>query len=183
MAGDTPLVLALVGTDYHKFDRLVDWVDAWFVEQPQQTVSCIVQHGAGAPPRAASGSAYFERNTMRGLLARANVIVCHGGPSTIVESRRRGLVPLVLPRRKDLGEHVDDHQYRFSQIMAERGLIHLVESAAALEEAIERGLREPHTCTVDPSSEPDPSLSAARLGLLVDGLIARRRGRGALPAA
>ena len=40
------LVISL-GTDYHRFDRLLRWVDAYLKENPH--LSCLVQHGHTAP--------------------------------------------------------------------------------------------------------------------------------------
>ena len=44
----------------------------------------------------------------------------HGGPSSFIEAMAAGKVPVVVPRRGDLGEHVNDHQADFMRIVAER---------------------------------------------------------------
>jgi hypothetical protein len=58
----------------------------------------------------------------------AKAVVCHGGPGTIIDCLRSGLKPIVVPRRKDLGEHVDNHQVRFTRRLASLGFIHLAET-------------------------------------------------------
>lgn len=47
---DLPLVLVTVGTDYHRFDRLIEWVDRWYAETGRGRVRCVVQHGASRAP-------------------------------------------------------------------------------------------------------------------------------------
>jgi UDP-N-acetylglucosamine transferase subunit ALG13 len=174
-----PTILVMVGTDYHPFPRLVTWTDAWFAEQRAGTVECLIQHGTTPPPLHASGRDYLTRADLDDTLRRAAVVVCHGGPSTIVETRRRGLKPIVLPRSGARGEHVDDHQCRFTAAMARRGMIHLVHDEDGLREALAEALRAPLVVSHDDEG-CDPSVAAARLGLLVDRLVAARRPRRSL---
>ncbi|HST81794.1 MAG TPA: glycosyltransferase [Kineosporiaceae bacterium] len=170
-AGTSQLVLAMVGTDHHPFDRLVDWMDEWAQDQPHGAVRVVVQHGRTHAPRAAESRDFIPRRELDALIAEASVVVCHGGPSTIVETRRRGLSPIVLARSTRLGEHVDDHQQRFARAMSDRGLIRLVTGQADLTQAVDEALVNP--LLVDKSVVDDPGQSALRLGRLVEELIAR----------
>ncbi len=43
MSGTEPRVLVTVGTDHHRFDRLIGWVDRWAAAHPEARV--LVQHG------------------------------------------------------------------------------------------------------------------------------------------
>lgn len=167
-----PLVLALVGTDHHPFRRLVGWTDRWYAGRPPGSVEALVQHGASPPPARAPGRPFVPRDELDALLRRAAVVVCHGGPSTIVEARRAGVVPIVVARSGALGEHVDDHQRRFAGMMAGRGLIALVDDEEALHAAVDAALLRPLRTTGD--AHPDPSEAALRLGRLVDRLTGRR---------
>ena len=62
----------------------------------------------------------------------ASAVVCHGGPGTIALARRCGHVPIVVPRDPALGEHVDDHQMRYTAVLARSGAIEIATSAAEL---------------------------------------------------
>jgi UDP-N-acetylglucosamine transferase subunit ALG13 len=174
-----PLILVMVGTDHHPFDRLVDWADDWLESRAGQPVRMVVQHGRTHPPRLAEARDFIPRAELDDLLAEASVVVCHGGPSTIVESRRRGLVPIVLARSGALGEHIDDHQQRFARVMGERGLIRLTTEREQLLAAIDEAVATP-LLVKEGDAMTDPAASALRLGRLVDDLVAeggRRRGR------
>jgi UDP-N-acetylglucosamine transferase subunit ALG13 len=172
---ETPqLVLVMVGTDHHPFDRLVDWMDQWARDQAGGDVRVVVQHGRTHAPRTAEGRDFIPRQELDALIAEASVVVCHGGPSTIVETRRRGLSPIVLARSARLGEHVDDHQQRFAQAMSDRELIRLVANQADLTRAVDEALVAP--LVVDNSLMDDSGQSALRLGRLVEELIARPTG-------
>ncbi len=47
---------------------------------------------------------------MLAKFASADVVVTHAGVRSILLATNAGHVPIVVPRLKDLGEHVDDHQ-------------------------------------------------------------------------
>jgi UDP-N-acetylglucosamine transferase subunit ALG13 len=161
-----PLVFVSVGTDHHPFDRLVGWVDAWLPDD----VRCVVQYGTSAPPRRAEGVAYLAHGELAALLEEAVAVVCHGGPTTITESRRHGRRPIVVPRSPRLGEHVDEHQERFCARMAVKGLISAAEDEQELRGLLDRALRTPEQFVVD-SRGSDVAESVARFGRLVDDLL------------
>lgn len=167
---DRPLVLAVVGTDHHPFDRLVGWMDDWARRHPD--VRCLVQHGKSRPPVACAGVDYLPHARLQEEIARASVVVSHGGPATITDVRRTGLVPLVLPRDPARVEHVDSHQQRFAAVLAERGMVRVVDTAAELDAAIAAAIRLPRPRT---SLEgPEARAAAMRLAGLVDQLLAGR---------
>ena len=81
-----------------------------------------------------------------------------------------GRLPVVVPRRRDLGEHVDDHQVRFTRWIASRHQIVLAENEAALHRLLDLAMAEPDRFRLDGR---DPTVDAAvrRFGYLVDGLL------------
>jgi UDP-N-acetylglucosamine transferase subunit ALG13 len=163
------LIFVSVGTDHHPFDRLIQWVDAWLPE----TVKCVVQYGTSAPPLRAEGVAYLDHGALNSLLDEAAVVVCHGGPTTITESRRHGRRPIVVPRSPALGEHVDDHQQRFCARMEAKGLISQAGDEAAFRVLMDHALEVPGDFDV-PAYGGDVAESVARFGDLVADLMARK---------
>ncbi|MGZ4675386.1 MAG: glycosyltransferase [Acidimicrobiia bacterium] len=162
-----PVVFVTVGTDHHPFDRLVGWVDRWCDRTPGADV--IVQYGTAAAPRRATGRDFLEPAEFADLLARASVVVCSGGPGAIMETRAAGLRPVVVPRRSELGEHVDDHQRAFADFMATRELITLADDEAALVAALDAIVADPTAAHVD--REAMPASGIDRIAELVDALV------------
>src|SRR6185436_13162298 len=66
----------------------------------------------------------------------AAAIVTHGGPGSIMLATYLGKMPIVIPRRAALGEHVDDHQVAFTARLAEAGTIMLADDEARLHELL-----------------------------------------------
>lgn len=133
------LVVAFVGTDHHPFDRAVAWLDESAVEYPE--VRFVVQYGESRAPLIAEGHDYLPHPRILDLLAEAAVVVCHGGPGTIMDARSAGHVPICLPRDPALGEHVDGHQQRFAEVAHRDGMVVACTTQGDFREALAERLR------------------------------------------
>lgn len=128
------VVVVLLGTDHHPFDRLVDWSDVAAAELPDARL--VVQHGWTRAPAVAEGRPFLPHDELLDLLAAADGVVCHGGPGTIMDARGAGHVPVCVPRDPRLGEHVDGHQQRFAGLVAATGVVRTVDSERAFVAAV-----------------------------------------------
>jgi UDP-N-acetylglucosamine transferase subunit ALG13 len=167
-----PLVLAIVGTDHHPFDRLVRWVDAWASGRGRGT-RVVVQFGSSDPPVAAEGRDLLPVAELERLMRGSRAVVCHGGPGTIMGARSCGVVPIVVPRRSELGEHVDDHQVRFSRRLAHEGSVHLAGDGTELGDLLDRALAGEPGFRLDPTLHDPAAEATARLKVLVERMLAR----------
>lgn len=133
------MIFVTVGTHEQQFDRLVKAVDEL---KADGTIAepVFVQTGYSTyEPTHCEHSKFVPFRKMKEVMAQADVVVTHGGPSSFIEAMAAGKVPVVVPRRGDLGEHVNDHQADFVRIVAERqGGIVPVYDVAELTQAIER---------------------------------------------
>lgn len=163
----SPLVFVTVGTDHHRFDRLMDAMDEWTTRNPG--VGVFVQHGTAHPVRGAESSPFLRPERFRELLAAASAVVCPGGPGGIMETRAAGLRPIVMPRRGSLGEHVDDHQLAFSRFLAEHDLVTLAEDAGDLFDALDRVVADPQTYAI-PANHDSPA-GIAGVATRIDALV------------
>ncbi|WP_207619818.1 glycosyltransferase [Nocardioides sp. IC4_145] len=135
------LVVAMVGTDHHPFERLVTWMDAAAVQHPD--VHFVVQHGVSPAPVVAEGRAYLAHGELERLLARASVVVCHGGPGIVTEAREAGHLPLCVPRDPGFGEHVDDHQQRFADLVGRVGVVRVARTFQDFGRELDQALAGP----------------------------------------
>jgi UDP-N-acetylglucosamine transferase subunit ALG13 len=166
-----PLVVVTVGTDHHPFDRLVRWVDAW-AGAAGRSIECFVQTGTSTvTPRVAAWASFVSRDELRSLMSNAAAVVCHGGPATIMDCRRAGVKPVVVPRRRALGEHVDDHQVLFARRAARADDVDLVESEERLRAILDVALSEPGVRRIERSDHGDLAESIRRFQALADALL------------
>lgn len=164
---EIPYVFVTLGTDHHRFDRLVDWIDAWCEAHPG--VAVVVQHGSSRAPRRASGIASVSAERMGELIDQVPAVVTCG-PGTIMECRHAGLRPIVVPRRGDLHEVVDDHQIAFACKLAETGLVVLADHEAALGAALDAVVADAACYRFAPDDDAVPA-GVARVGALIDDLV------------
>ena len=65
-------------------------------------------------------------------------MITHGGVGSIIDALSFGKIPIVVPRRKDLNEHTDDHQMQITKAMEKQGLIIPVYNIDDLKNAIDK---------------------------------------------
>lgn len=172
-----PLVVVTVGTDHHRFDRLVSWMDDWAAIHPG--VRCVVQHGSSRTPARAEGLEIVPRTALLELMAGAVAVVTQAGPGSVLDARSVGLVPIIVPRLSALDEVVDDHQVAFARAMADRGDAVLAADRDGVIRQVEAALADPDSLRRPPASSPAPQTAAAVEDVLAT-VVARPAGRIAL---
>ena len=167
----TRSVFVTVGTDHHPFDRLIRWVDDWL---KGASADCFVQFGTSQAPSACPGAAYLSHEETRQRIADADAIVCHGGPGTIIDCLRSGTMPIVVPRRHGEGEHVDDHQVRFTARLEESAYIKVAQTSGELGELLEAALQG-SSDVLSPTNQAMLQESVERFAALVAPLLPPER--------
>ncbi len=170
-------VFVTVGSDHHRFDRLVRWVDEWARERGLGPDEVLVQHGPAAPPVTAAGIDFVSHDGLLRLMHAADVVVTQGGPMSMVEARQEGRRPIVLPRTAVLDEVVDDHQHAFCQRVAGEGWIELVGSETELRAALDAAMADPARFRIveDPEHEATVRASVERFGRVADAVLDAER--------
>jgi UDP-N-acetylglucosamine transferase subunit ALG13 len=167
-----PRLVVTVGTDHHPFDRLMGWIDDLVATTVLPGHQMLVQFGSSRRPRTARVRVTIPRSELLALMARADVVIGHGGPGTIMDARGVGRRPIVVPRLARHGEVVDDHQVTFSRRLAESDKIVLAEDRETFTAAVRQGLAEPDWLAVH-GSETRPNGAdevAWRIDRVVEGL-------------
>jgi UDP-N-acetylglucosamine transferase subunit ALG13 len=127
------VIFATVGTHHQPFDRLLRALAELEVDD------LVVQHGTGsAPAGVARAEAFMPFDEIVGCLRRAEKVITHAGVGSILCATREGHTPLVVPRRHELGEHVDEHQAELTRALAAKGAVVPVWDTAELAELLDR---------------------------------------------
>jgi UDP-N-acetylglucosamine transferase subunit ALG13 len=181
MTGEPALEgVVTVGTDHHRFDRLMDWLERWNARHPG-AVRWVVQHGSSRPMAGADAFSIKPRSELLEILRGADVVVTQGGPGGIMDSRECGTVPIVVPRLARLDEVVDDHQVAFAEQLARNDLLVLAQTEAELFAALDRAVADSEAFRVVGGTGNDVSVTVSRFATAVEELLAakpaRRRSR------
>jgi UDP-N-acetylglucosamine transferase subunit ALG13 len=173
-AAKVPVLVATLGTDHHRFDRLVDWLDQWLARNPS-AVHCLVQHGSSRKPLRADAVDVVPHEDLLQQLAAASIVVSQAGPGSIRDARSCGIVPIVVPRLATLDEVVDDHQVAFARRMHDDGVVILAQSSDELSAALDAALRDPATVR-RPPPRSSATKTAARVEDALTGVMAASPG-------
>src|SRR5690606_20458278 len=131
----------------------------------------VVQAGtSSAPAPHCEVRAWFTPAEIGALADAADAIVAHAGPGSLAVAWDRGRVPLVVPRRRAHGEHVDDHQVRFARTLGPRAVV--VDDPSDLAMAW-RAHRDVLQARLPVPGEPGGAFTCA-FGDLVDALVRAR---------
>lgn len=142
------MIFVTVGTHHQPFERLLDALGGLDDE-------LVVQYGPGRPPDVSHAEAFMPFDTMLDRFREADTVITHAGVGSIICARREGHVPLVVPRRHDLGEHVDDHQVELTRALAQRGSVVAVWDVGALAETVaDAPPRQPPSTAAEPALCP-----------------------------
>jgi UDP-N-acetylglucosamine transferase subunit ALG13 len=164
-----PVVFVTVGTDHHPFTRLVESIELW---PARSMASVVVQHGTAPPVPGTECHRLLDTIDMDHWLRTADAVVCAAGPGTVMGARRAGIRPVVVPRRADAGEHVDDHQCRFGRHLDATGLALVIDTGEPLYAALDRLFIDLDAYRIAP--DPGTPVGIARTGEAIDALV---RGR------
>lgn len=107
------MIFVTVGTHEQQFNRLIEEVDRLkgngFVND-----EVIIQTGfCTYKPKYCTWSRLLTFEEMEDNIKKARIVITHGGPASFIAPLRIGKVPIVVPRQKHYGEHVNDHQMEF----------------------------------------------------------------------
>lgn len=132
------MIFVTVGTHEQQFDRLIKKIDE-LKEQGIIQESVFIQSGyCTYEPKFCEWKQWLPYKEMQEKIQEAHIVLTHGGPSSFISVLQEGKIPIVVPRRTELGEHVNNHQVNFVRKVYERQKnIILVEDVEKLSEIIE----------------------------------------------
>ena len=131
------MIFVTVGTHEQPFDRLLKELDR-LKENGGIKEKIIVQAGFSTyQPKHCEYHKMIPYQDMERYIREAEIVITHGGPASFLASLQAGKIPVVVPRQKRYGEHVNDHQLEFCRAVEKRmGNIIVVEDIGELEETI-----------------------------------------------
>lgn len=131
------MIFVTVGTHEQPFNRLIETMDR-MKEEGIFNDDLIIQIGYSIyEPKFCEWKKWYPYDKMLELVNQARIVITHGGPSSFIMPLQIGKIPIVVPRQKRYGEHVNDHQLEFCKTVEERfGNIIVAENEEQLKSAI-----------------------------------------------
>jgi UDP-N-acetylglucosamine transferase subunit ALG13 len=127
------MIFVSVGTHEAPFDRMLQAVFELDLQE-----ELVVQYGPSTlrTTRATIQVDYLPFEEVVANIRRARAVVMHAGVGSVMISLANGKRPIVMARRHEFDEHVDDHQVELARRMEASGLATSVEGANELARAL-----------------------------------------------
>lgn len=119
-----------------EFTRLISKMDEIAGKMDEEVIMQI-----GTVPHEPQNAKYFRYASYQENLSyfqRASLVVGHGGTGTILNALKFQIPIVVVPRRYQYGEHVDDHQVEMAQKIEGNPSVHVVYEIEDLENVIKK---------------------------------------------
>lgn len=114
------MIFVTVGTHEQPFDRLLKFVDK-MVEDGIINEEVIVQKGyTDYEMKNCKSEKLIPYEDMQKNINKARIVITHGGPASFIAPLAIGKIPIVVPRKKDYNEHVNNHQLEFAKEVEKR---------------------------------------------------------------
>lgn len=133
------MIFVTVGTHEQPFNRLIGAVDRLkglgIIDE-----DVIMQTGFSTyTPSYCEWHRLLPYDQMEENVAKARIVITHGGPASFIMPLQIGKIPIVVPRQLQFDEHVNNHQVDFTKAVADRmGNIIPVYDIALLGDTIQR---------------------------------------------
>lgn len=131
------MIFVTVGTHEQPFNRLVQKIDQLKKDSIIEDEVFIQTGFSTYEPKYCQWSKLIPYEDMVQYVKKARIVITHGGPASFIMPLQIGKIPIVVPRQKQFGEHVNDHQVEFARkVQQQRNSIILVEGIETLGDVI-----------------------------------------------
>ena len=126
------MIVVTVGSNGAAFDRLLQEIDTIDADE-----ELFVQHGPSTiRPRNARCVPFLHFAELEDAVRSARIVITHAGVGSVLLALRNGKKPIVVPRRAQYSEVVDDHQVHFAERLARDDVVTMVDDPKDLAEIV-----------------------------------------------
>lgn len=117
------MIFLTVGTQKFQFNRLLQAVDQ-LIEAGVIREPVIAQCGYSTYiPRNYEAHMFMDNDEFERNVQNCDLLITHSGVGTILKGLTLKKKIIVVPRKKSLSEHVDDHQQEIANAFAKQGCV------------------------------------------------------------
>jgi UDP-N-acetylglucosamine transferase subunit ALG13 len=124
-AGGPLRIVVTLGLNPFPFRRLLERLVAVLPPDSEVLWQTGTTDASGLPIEARETLPSHELDA---AIAAADVVIAHAGVGSSLQALTNGRIPVLVPRRGDLGEQVDEHQFGLADHLAEMGLALVVDA-------------------------------------------------------
>lgn len=125
------MIFITVGSQKFQFNRLLKEIDK-LIKEKKITEKVFAQTGySDYKPENYTYKNFLDRDEFSNIMSKCDTVITHGGTGAIIGAVKQEKKVIAVPRLKEFGEHVDNHQL---QIISEFGKMNFIKSVSKIEE-------------------------------------------------
>ena len=125
-----------VGTHPQQFNRLLWEIDS-LIERKKISAEAFAQTGhSDYVPKNCKWQKFMGLEEFEKKARWADVVITHAGEGNVGLCKNLGKKMIVVPRRREFGEHTNDHQLELARVVQDKGLGLVAQNPSELEEKI-----------------------------------------------
>lgn len=132
------MIFVTLGTQHFQLDRLINEIDHLIKKGQLNADEVFIQNGSSKKSKYAHNYPMMDENKFNSLISDCDVLISHGGTSSIIKGLKAGKKVIVVPRKKKYKEHVDDHQMQIARVFQEKNYIIVIDEIDELEKALKK---------------------------------------------
>ncbi len=137
------MIFVTVGYSQYSFDRMVSTVDNVLLWLGVKRDDVFFQIGpANYVPRSGPCCTFLNFDNVLHYIKSSNLVITHAGVGSILLCLINNRNPIVFPRLRKFGEHVDDHQLQIASRLSESGLVYYPTGVEELKDTVRSHLGE-----------------------------------------
>lgn len=133
------MIFVTLGTQKFQFDRILKELDKLIDENKLKKEDIMVQNVCQEyQPKNFKPFRLKPQEEIDKITEDAEIIITHSGTGSIINSLKMGKRIIIVPRRKEFGEHVDNHQLELAEVFHEKYNIPVVTEMDELYDVIQK---------------------------------------------
>ncbi len=133
------MIFVTLGTQKFQFDRILKELDKLIDENKLKKEDIMVQNVCQEyQPKNFKTFRLKPQEEIDKITEDAEIIITHSGTGSIINSLKMGKRIIIVPRRKEFGEHVDNHQLELAEVFHEKYNIPVVTEMDELYDVIQK---------------------------------------------
>lgn len=133
------MIFVTLGTQKFQFDRILKELDKLIDENKLKKEDIMVQNVCQEyQPKNFKPFRLKPQEEIDKITNDAEIIITHSGTGSIINSLKMGKRIIIVPRRKEFGEHVDNHQLELAEVFHEKYNIPVVTEMDELYDVIQK---------------------------------------------
>ncbi|OAS88183.1 MULTISPECIES: PssE/Cps14G family polysaccharide biosynthesis glycosyltransferase [Metabacillus] len=133
------MIFVTVGSQKFQFNRLLEELDNLVENDFLNSHEIYAQTGYSTyEPKFYTFKKFINKDDFLITMAKSSIIITHGGTGSIINGVKMEKKVIGVPRLKEFGEHVDNHQLEIIEQFSNSGMIYSLSDIKNLGKAIDK---------------------------------------------